>query len=151
VDNVVVRWVAHRQLVGWDGHGHGVVMDVPQEGGGEGTGPRPIELVLYALAGCTAIDVVSVLEKKRLDVRGIEVSVSGAQRTEDYPHSYERVDVHYAVTGVSVPDSAVARAIELSQTKYCSVKGMFGPQVSVTTSFQVAEPAPPGPSLVDRG
>ena len=151
MDNVVVRWAGHRQLVGWDEHGHGVVMDVPQEGGGEGTGARPIELVLYALAGCTAIDVVGVLEKKRLDVRGIEVSVSGVQRTDEFPHSYEKVDVHYAVTGVSVPDSAVARAIELSQTKYCSVKGMFGPQVSVTTSFDVAEPPVPGPSIPDRG
>ena len=145
MDNVLVRWVENRQLVGWNERGHGVVMDATQAGGGEATGARPIELVLYALGGCSAMDVVSVLEKKRLDVRGIEVSVSGVLREDEFPHSYEKIELQYAVTGVGVPESAVARAIELSQTKYCSVRGMFGPLVSVTTSFSVVEPSPPGP------
>ena len=149
MDDVVVRWVKKRQFVGWDERGHGVVMDAPPASAGEATGTRPIELVLYALGGCTAMDVVSVLEKKRLDVRGVEVSVSGVQREDGFPHSYESIGLHYKVTGSSVPESAVARAIELSQTKYCSVRGMFGPQVSVTTSFSVEEPSAPGPSPRD--
>lgn len=146
MDTVHVRWSTARQFVGWDEGGHGVVMDAPVGSKGEGTGPRPIELLLYALGGCTAMDVVSVLEKKRLDVRGVEVTVTGTQREDEYPHYYQSIEVHYMVTGVAVPEAAVARAVELSETKYCSVKGALGPQVRVTTSFSVAEPAAPGPS-----
>jgi putative redox protein len=146
LDMVRVRWTQHRQFVGWDEAGHGVVMDAPADSGGEGTGARPVELLLYALGGCTGMDVVTVLEKKRLDVRGMEVVVTGRQRTDDFPHYYEAVDVRYVVTGVGVPDEAVARAIELSQAKYCSVRGAFGPQVTVTTGFSVVEPSAPGPA-----
>jgi putative redox protein len=145
MDTVHVRWVEKRQLVGWDNRGHGVVMDTPAGGTGEGTGARPIELLLYALAGCTAIDVVGVLEKKRLDVRGVEIVSSGVPREDEHPHYYESIDLEYVVTGVDVPDAAVARAIELSQDKYCSVKGCLGPQVKVTTHFRVVPPAQPGP------
>lgn len=145
MDTVHVRWSIGRQFVGWDEGGHGVVMDAPADSRGEGTGPRPIELLLYALGGCTGMDVVSVLEKKRLDVRGVELTVTGTQREDVYPHYYGSINVHYTVTGVDVPDSAVARAIELSETKYCSVKGALGPQVTVTTSFSVVEPPAPGP------
>lgn len=76
----------------------------------------------------------------------METVVTGRQRTDDFPHYYEAIDVHYIVTGVGIPDEAVARAIELSETKYCSVKAAFGPQVTVTTSFSVVQPAPPGPA-----
>ncbi len=149
IDTVRVRHCRGRQFVGWDERGHGVVMDAAAEFKGEGTGARPIELVLYAFGGCTAMDVVSVLEKKRLDVRGVEVVLKGTQREDEHPHYYRTIDVEYVVTGVGVPDAAVARAIELSEDKYCSVKGMFGPQVEVTTSFRVIEPADPGPSAVE--
>jgi putative redox protein len=139
MDTVRVRWSGKRQFVGWDAAGHGVVMDAPLASKGEATGMRPVELLLYGLGGCTGMDVVSVLEKKRLDVRGVEMLVSGTQRTDDYPHYYESIHVEYVVTGRGVPDAAVARAIELSEQKYCSVKGAFGPQVKVTTSFRVIE------------
>lgn len=139
MDTVRVRWAGHRQFVGWDGAGHGIVMDASSTYKGEGTGARPVELVLYALGACTAMDVVSVLEKKRLDVTGVEVVVDGTQRESDYPHFYETVHVEYVVTGRGVPEAAVERAILLSEGKYCSVKGMFGPQVTVTTSFRVVE------------
>jgi putative redox protein len=146
MDTVRVRWVDKRQFAGWDAAGHGIVMDAAPQYKGEGTGPRPVELLLYGLAGCTAMDVVSVLEKKRLDVRGVEVVASGVQREDDYPHYYETIDLEYIVTGVDVPDEAVARAIELSETKYCSVKGCLGPQVKVSWTFRVVAPAPPGPA-----
>jgi len=146
MDTVHVRWVEKRQFAAWDASGHGIVMDASSRYAGEGTGPRPVELLLYGLAGCTAMDVVSVLEKKRLDVRGVEVVASGTQREDDYPHYYETIDLEYIVTGVDVPDEAVARAIELSETKYCSVKGCLGPQVKVAWTFRVVPPAPPGPA-----
>ena len=146
MDTVHVRWSGRRQFIGWDEGGHGVVMDAPADSTGDGTGVRPVELLLYALGGCTAMDVVSVLEKKRLDVRGVEIEATGTQRMDDYPHYYESIDLHYVVTGIGIPDAAVARAIELSQDKYCSVRGTLGPQVTVRTSFSVVEPAPPGPA-----
>jgi putative redox protein len=120
-------------------------MDGPAGGAGEGTGIRPVELVLYGLAGCTAMDVVSVLEKKRLDVRGVEINVNGEPFMDGFPHYYKDIALEYVVTGVDIPDAAVARAIELSETKYCSVMGTLGPQVKVTTSFRVVAPAAPGP------
>ena len=142
MDTVRVRYAGNRQFVGWDSHGHGLVMDAPSGSKGEGTGPRPVELVLYALAACTAMDVVSVLEKKRMPVSSLEIVVNGTQREDDYPHYYEDVDVTYVVSGPGVTEAALARAIELSEDKYCSVKGMFGPQVRVTTQFRVVDDAP---------
>lgn len=141
MDTVNVRWAGHRQLTAWDASGHGIVMDSTPAYGGEATGMRPVELVLYGLGGCTAMDVVSVLEKKRLDVRGVEIVLRGTQREDDVPHFYERIEVEYIVTGHGIPEEAVARAIELSETKYCSVKGCLGPQVVVTSSFRVVESA----------
>jgi putative redox protein len=109
---------------------------------GEGTGPRPVELVLYGLGACTAMDVVSVLEKKRMPASSLEIIVTATQREDDYPHYYETVNVEYVVSGAGVTEAAVARAIELSEEKYCSVKGMFGPQVRVTSSYRVLDGAP---------
>lgn len=139
MDTVRIRHSSARQFVGWDEAGHGVVMDAKPGSKGEGTGARPIELVLYAFGGCTAMDVVSVLEKKRQDVVGVEVVVTGTQREDDYPHFYETLHVEYVISGRGVSEAAVARAIDLSENKYCSVRGMFGPQVNITTSFRVVE------------
>lgn len=148
MDTVTVRWVGQRQFVGFEDPGHGIVMDSTPEYKGEGTGMRPVTLVLYGLGGCTAMDVVSILEKKRMDVRGVEIVLRGTQREDDYPHYYERIEVHYVVRGYGVTEDAVARAIELSEEKYCSVKGMFGPQVEVVTSFSVVDERPAGTALL---
>lgn len=142
MDSVRVRWSGHRQFIGWDAAGHGVVMDASTAYKGEGTGVRPIELVLYALAGCTAMDVISILEKKRMDVRDLEILVEGTQREDEFPKIYTDIELRYVVTGYGVTDAAVARAIELSEEKYCSVKGMLGDHVTVTTSFEVRESTP---------
>ncbi|MEI7814374.1 MAG: OsmC family protein [Coriobacteriia bacterium] len=139
MDVVNARWTKNRQFVGWDSKQHGIVMDTPAEGTGEGTGWRPVELLLLGMAGCTGVDVVSILEKKREDVRGIEIEVQGDPFVDDYPHYYQTINVHYTVTGVGVKPGSVASAIELSEEKYCSVKGSLGPQCDVTTSFEIVE------------
>jgi putative redox protein len=147
MDVVKARWATNRQFVGWDSKNHGIVMDTPADGSGEGTGWRPVELLLLGLAGCTGVDVVSILEKKREDVRSFEIEVQGQPFLEDYPHYYETIDVMYRVTGVGIKPESVASAIELSEEKYCSVKGSLGPQCVVTTSFEVHEFEPQiGPS-----
>ncbi len=134
-----IRWTQKRQFVGTDGFGHSVVMDATPEYKGEGSGIRPIEMVLHGLAACTGMDVISILEKKRQDVRGLEIVVHGVQRENDFPKSYTDIQVEFIVTGYGVKPEAVARAIELSEEKYCSVKGMFSDEVTVTSSFRVVE------------
>lgn len=138
-DRVQARWVANRQFTAWDSVGHSLVMDGSVAAGGDGTGWRPLELLLTGLAGCTAFDVISILEKKRETVRHFEVVVDGTLSEGDYPHYYESIDILYRVTGVGVKPESVARAIELSETKYCSVRATLGPQCTITTRYEVAE------------
>jgi putative redox protein len=106
------------QLSAETGSGHTIVMD-DAEGD---TGPRPAELLMVALAGCTAMDVASILRKKRQPFRRYEVRVAGDQREDPPPHVFERVRVIHVVEG-DVEVEAVRRAIELSATKYCTVSG----------------------------
>lgn len=141
MDTVNVKWNGKRRFVAWDEAGHGVVMDAKAEYHGDGSGVRPVELVLYGIAGCTGMDVISILEKKRQLVTDFDIVVRGTQRTDDYPKIYTKIEVEYVVTGVGVKPDAVARAIELSDEKYCSVKHMLGPQTEVVTSYRVVEAA----------
>jgi putative redox protein len=139
MDTLSVRWNGNRQYVSWDEGGHTVVMDSRPEYRGEGAGMRPLQVFLAGLAGCTAMDVISVLEKKRQDVRDLEVAVEADQRDDDFPKIYTAIRLHFTVAGFGVSAEAVRRAIELSEDKYCSVKGMLGPQVTVSTSFEIVE------------
>lgn len=137
MDTVRLKWNGGRRFVGWDEPGHGIVMDAAPPTG-EGTGARPIELALYALGGCTAIDVIGILVKKRQDVTDFEVVVTGEQR-EEQPRRYDRVNIEYVVTGRGVKDVAVARSIELSEEKYCSVRAMIAPDIELTSSYRIIE------------
>ncbi|MBN2848143.1 MAG: OsmC family protein [Coriobacteriia bacterium] len=139
MDTVTVKWNDKRRFVAWDEDGHSVVMDATAAYKGDGSGVRPLQLVLYAMAGCTGMDVISILEKKRQVVTGFDLVVKGTQRTDEYPKIYEHIEIEYLVTGIGVTDAAVARAIQLSEEKYCSVQGMLGPRVTVTTTFRVLE------------
>ncbi len=104
------------RFVGRVGSGHTIVLD---DGNGD-SGPRPAELVPLALAGCTAMDVMSILRKKRQDVRRYVVESAGTQM-DGRPNAFTRIDVMHIIEGPGVDPAAVARAIELSATKYCSV------------------------------
>ena len=104
------------RLVARTGSGHTLVLD---DGKGD-TGPRPAELIPVAIAGCTAMDVMSILRKKRQVVTGYEVRSEGHQ-TEGHPNAFTRIDVVHVVDGPALDVDAVRRAIELSATKYCSV------------------------------
>lgn len=137
MDTVRIRWNGGRRFAGWDEPGHGIVMDASAPTG-EGTGPRPIELALYALGGCTAIDVIGILVKQRQVVRDFEVVVTGEQR-EEQPRRYERLAIEYVVTGVGIKPSAVERAISLSEDKYCSVRAMLDPAIELTSSYRIVE------------
>jgi putative redox protein len=106
------------RLVAETGSGHTIVMDTADDD----TGPRPAEVLMVAQAGCTAMDVVAILRKKRQSFTRYEVRVVGDQRDEPHPHVFEHVRVIHVVEG-DVEVEAVRRAIELSATKYCTVTG----------------------------
>jgi putative redox protein len=98
----------------------------------------PLEMLLIAVAACTAGDVVSILEKKRQVVTDYLVEVQGV-RAEDHPRKFLKFHLHHIVRGRSVSEKAVADAVELSDTKYCSVAATVRPTAEITTSFEIIE------------
>ncbi|MBC7234647.1 MAG: OsmC family protein [Chloroflexi bacterium] len=130
--DVQVRWVEGLQFVGRaETSGAAIVLDGAPEHGGFGSGPRPMETLLLALAGCTAMDVISILQKKRQKVTGFRVYAHG-DRAEEHPRRYTRIKLEFVVRGWDVEEEAVARSIELSQTKYCSVTASVNAEVTYT-------------------
>jgi putative redox protein len=133
---IKTRWVDGWQFVSTDARGHAVVMDSPSLG--DGAGMEPIELLLVALAGCTAMDVISIMKKKGQKVRDFEVKVSGDRRPE-HPRAWAAIHVEYIVRGLGIDRVAVERAVELSETKYCSVYANLSPSATMTHSITIEE------------
>ena len=135
-----VTWVGPGlRLVGEASSGPAIVLDhvLPGEEGRE-TGPRPLELLLIGLAGCSAMDVVSILQKKRQPFTGLQVEVT-AERADEHPRVYTHIHLEYVVTGQGVEPQAVERAIELSMVKYCSAAAMLSKAVEIATSYQIVQ------------
>ncbi len=105
---------------------------------GRDSAPTPVELLLVSVAACTAVDVVSILEKKRQTVVDYRVEITG-ERREEHPRAFTKMHVHHIVYGHNVSEQALARAIELSDTKYCSVAATVRPTVEITTSFEIIQ------------
>lgn len=132
-----VTWVGPGlRLVGEAG-GPAIVVDhtMPDEDRDD-TGPHPVQLLLIGLCGCTGMDVVSILQKKRQPVAGLQVKAT-AERAEEHPRVYTKIQLEFVVTGEDVDPEAVARSIELSQTKYCPASAMLGQVVEITTSYRI--------------
>jgi putative redox protein len=115
--------------------GHAQTLDTRHERSAAAT---PMELLLLALGSCTAVDVVSILEKKRQQVTDYRVEVRGTRR-EEHPRKYTRFEVKHIVRGRGVSEKAVAQAIELSETKYCSVAATLSPAAEIVSSFEIQE------------
>jgi putative redox protein len=122
------------------GSGHHVTLDAAEHGGGHNEGFRPMELLLVGLAGCTGMDVISILRKKRQDVTGYEVHVTGV-RAEEYPMVFVEITVEHIVTGHHIQPEAVARAIELSKERYCGAGAMLGKVAHLTHTYRIVEAA----------
>ena len=114
---------------------HSLLLD----SGAEAEGPSPMQAVLAALGGCTAMDVISILRKKRQAVTGYEVAVLGERRTDQHPKVFTRIEVVHRVRGHGINPAAVADAIQLSDAKYCSVHAMLGAAVAITSRFEIEE------------
>jgi putative redox protein len=115
---------------------HWVVMDGPEMFGGSNAGPRPKELLLFALGGCTASDVVPILKKKQVPIRGFEVHLKGHVR-EEHPQVFTDIHIEYVFYGEGIKPVDVERAIELSTTKYCAMSAMLRPTVNITHSYRI--------------
>lgn len=129
-----VKWIEGRAFETSTGSGHPGII----EGGGQNRGPSPMELVLVGLAGCTAIDVIEILQKKKVDVKGFEVRVEGT-RAETIPAVYTCIDVIYTLRGKDIPPRAVEQAIHLSEDKYCSVGAMLGKTAKINSRYEIIE------------
>ena len=125
------------RFVGAADSGYAVAIDDSADSGG-GSATTPVELVLIALASCAGMDVISILRKQRQPVSGLEVRAQG-QRRDELPKIYTTIALHFVVRGAGVAPSAIERAIELTQTRYCSVWGMLAPQAIITPSFEIVE------------
>lgn len=122
-------------FVGVSPSGHAQALDTNHERGSAAT---PIELLLIALGSCTAVDVISILRKKREQVTAYRVEVRGQRRIE-HPRAFTHMEVRHIISGHKVSEKAVAQAIELSETKYCSVAATLRPGVEITSSYEIIE------------
>lgn len=134
MQTATVRWVGGEEFLAAMPSGHAIVMDADRQ---HNSAPGPMEMLLGALGACTAVDVVSILAKKRQTLTGLEIHVSG-ERASEPPAVWTKIEVEYRLKGV-LEEKAVRDAIELSQNKYCSVAAMLGRTAKLSYKF-VIEP-----------
>lgn len=120
------------------GSGHAVVMDGAPEGGGSNLAPRPMEMVLLGTGGCSAYDIVVILRRSGQDITGCEVQLE-ARRAETDPKVFTSINFHFTVTGRSLKENLVLRAIKLSHDKYCSASIMLAHSVELTHTWEIVE------------
>jgi putative redox protein len=118
------------------GSGHLIAMDGAPDGRGRNLAPRPMETVLAGTGGCTAYDVVLILKRGRHEVSSCSVKLT-AERAETDPKVFTRIHMHFIVSGKSLKDEVVARAVALSHEKYCSASAMLARTAKITTSHEI--------------
>ena len=133
-----VNWVPATGMgfVAETGSGHVLMMDGAPDGGGRNLAPRPMETVLAGTAGCTAYDVVLILQRGRHAVRSCRVAVTSERAPVD-PKVFTKIHMHFSLSGPGLTDAAVERAVKLSHDKYCSASIMLAKTAQITTSFEI--------------
>jgi len=126
------------RFIGSADSGHEIVMDASPKVGGDNSGPRPMELILTALCGCTAMDVISILRKKRQAISGLQVKAH-ADQNQGHPREFTDIHLEYIVTGKNVDPKAVERSIQLSTDIYCPAQAMLGKVANMTSSYTIIE------------
>ncbi len=127
-----VKWVDGNTFLGLSNSGHNVVFDA----GCDSAAPSPMEMVLMSAGCCSSVDVVSILQKAKQDFSNVEVKLS-AERAESAPRVFTKINLHFVVTGRDVSEKHLARAVQLSAEKYCSVALMLDKTVEITHSHEV--------------
>jgi len=133
-----VKWVEGVAMVGESGSGHALVMDGPPEFGGRNLGPRPMELLLLGMGGCTQFDVLLILRKARQAVTDCVVELTAERAPED-PKVFTRIHAHFIVSGRGLEPRQVERAIGLSAEKYCSASIMLGATAEISHDFEIRD------------
>ena len=129
---VNVQWIGGKKFVGTDSTNHSVVISTADEG----VGMKPSELLLVALASCSAVDVVEILAKKRLGLQSMQISASGEQDS-DPPWTFRKIHLRYCLSGKGLTDKAVEQAIRLSEENYCSVAATLRGKAEITFSYEI--------------
>ena len=131
----IIHHAGNDFFIGITPTGHAITLDTSHD---RASAPTPMELLLIALGGCTAVDVISILQKKRAQVTTYKVEVHG-ERRDDHPRSFKRMEVRHIVTGRNVSAKSVAQAIELSESKYCSVAATLRPGAEIVSTYEIIE------------
>jgi len=134
----IVNWQKNMTFIGTANSGFPVKMDADVSSGGNNDGVRPMELLALGLAGCTAMDVISILRKKRQEVTQFDVRVD-VKRAVEHPKVFTNAVITYVISGNNIEEAAVLRAIELSVTKYCPAQFMFGQVFPIELQYEVYE------------
>jgi putative redox protein len=134
-ENAQVKWTDGMQFVGRAGDAPAVVMDTPDGG----SGASPMQLVLMGTAGCTAVDVLTILKKKRMHVTGFTINIAG-ERGENFPKPYTDIHIEYVIYGTDLNPKGIEQAIDLSEKKYCGA--MASLNAKVTHSYRMEPPQP---------
>jgi len=132
MSSATVRWIGEKKFVGIDSTNHSVVLSTPDEG----IGMKPSELLLVALASCTAVDVVEILNKRRVPLSSLEIQVS-AEQDQEPPWTFRKIRIKYLVSGEKITDKDISTAIELSEGKYCSVAATIRGIAEITTEYEI--------------
>lgn len=135
-----VQWLDGRAFVGESGSGHAVVMDGSPESGGRNIGVRPMEMLLLGLGGCTAFDIVMILERMREKVTALDIALEAERATED-PKVFTHVKLVYKLKGHKLKPANVERAVNLSAEKYCSASLMIGKTAKIEHAWEIEDEA----------
>ena len=134
-----VEWVEDVMFEAESDSGHSLLLEGPAEQGGRNRGMRPMELILLGVGGCSSFDVVTILKKARQEVTGCVAQLE-AERADELPSVFTRINIHFVVSGTGLKEKQVSRAVELSAEKYCSASIMLSKGgVDLTHSYEIQE------------
>lgn len=133
---VRIKWQGHRSFAAETGSGHSMSMDGPPEHGGRNLAARPMEMILVGLGGCSAFDVMEILEKSRQSVADCQIEIQ-AERADSVPAVFTQIHLHFIVSGNNLKERLVQRAVELSMDKYCSVAVMLRDNVDISYDYEI--------------
>jgi len=133
-----MKWTGGLKFEGESAYGHKIITDGGKKAGGEEAGYKPTELLFYSIAGCAGIDVVRILEKQRQKLTSLEIEII-AHQNDDYPKPFHTIEVKFIARGENIDPKKLARAIELSEGKYCAASQTIKNETKVVTSYEIKE------------
>ena len=136
-EEIKINWLENLSFKA-DIYGHEIIIDASEKAGGENRGPRPKPLMMTALAGCTGIDVVSILKKMRVEFDDFSVSVEG-DLTEEHPKQFSKMHVIYAFKGKNLPVDKIQKAIGLSEERYCGISASYRKAFEITSEIKITD------------